>query len=543
MRLFRFALAWLALAAPASIAGAKETLVDPAKVTIPRFADVTEASGIDSVYKGEWQYMVGGGVATFDCDGSGLPSILLAGGENKAKFYRNVSKPGGDLRFREEASGLEFDKVVGAYPIDIDGDGIADLVILRVGENIVMRGKGDCRFERANEAWGFDGGDAWSTAMSATWERGALWPTIAIGNYINRGEEDAPWGTCTDNWLHRPDIVDGLPQRRFAPPRPLKPSFCSLSMLFSDWNKSGTPSLRVANDREYYEGGQEQMWRLEPGQTPSLYTEAEGWKYLRIWGMGIASYDLKGDGYPDYFVTSMADNKLQTLESVPADGALRPSFKDLGYVKGVTTHWPYTGGDKRPSTAWHAQFEDFNNDGYVDLFVAKGNVSAMPDFAAKDPNSLLLQTPDGKFQEAGEAAGIATFNVARGAAIADFNLSGKLDILVVNRNSRAQLWRNVSDHLGHWIEFRLRQPGPNVDAIGAWLEVRAGGRTQRREITIGGGHVSGQLGWRHFGLGEASDAEARVIWPGGETSEWSRVSADTFYLIERGAAPEIWRAK
>ena len=72
-------------------------------------------------------------------------------------------------------------------------------------------------------------------------------------------------------------------------------------MLFSDWNRSGTPSLRVANDREYYEGGQEQLWRIDPGKAPALYSESDGWKYLRIWGMGIATADLDGSGYPSYF--------------------------------------------------------------------------------------------------------------------------------------------------------------------------------------------------------------------------------------------------
>ena len=81
----------------------------------------------------------------------------------------------------------------------------------------------------------------------------------------------------------------------------------------------------------------------------------------------------------------------------------------MAFAKGVTAHRPYTGGDWHPSTAWHAQFEDVNNDGLVDLFIAKGNVAKMPDFAMKDPNNLLLQTSDGKFQEVGEAAGIASF--------------------------------------------------------------------------------------------------------------------------------------
>ena len=518
----------------------QEILADPQAVAIPHFVDDTAKVGIDSVYKGEWQYMVGGGVAAFDCAGDGFPSLVFSGGESPARFYRNVSTRGGDIRFQEETSGLELSNVIGAYPIDVDGDGINDLMLLRVGGNVLMRGLGECKFERANALWGFEGGDSWSTAFSATWERGAPWPTMAIGNYVDRHEEVAPWGTCTDNWLFRPLIGDGAPQRRFAPPVTLKPSFCSLSMLFSDWNRSGTPSLRVANDREYYEGGQEQLWRFEPGKTPTLFREDEGWKYLRIWGMGIASYDLKGDGYPAYFVTSMSDNKLQTLEATPSNGQSAPSFKDTAYPLGLTAHRPYTGGDLRPSTAWHAQFEDFNNDGLVDLFVTKGNVAAMPDFAQKDPNDLLLQTRQGKFEEAGEAAGLATFDNARGAVVADFNMNGQLDMVVVNRNSPAKFWRNLGVASNHWIEFDLQQPGPNRDAIGAWLELRLGDAIQRREITIGGGHASGQLGWRHFGLGAATEAEVRVLWPDGVADDWRKVTGDAAYILERGKPARRW---
>ena len=65
------------------------------------------------------------------------------------------------------------------------------------------------------------------------------------------------------------------------------------------------------------------------------------------------------------------------------------------------------GDDLKPSTAWHAQFEDVNNDGRPDLFVAKGNVDRMPDFAQKDPNNLLLQKPDASFTEVGDVAGVA----------------------------------------------------------------------------------------------------------------------------------------
>ena len=301
------------------------------------------------------------------------------------------ARAGGALKFAAEQSGLELDKVSGAYPLDVDSDGVTDIVLLRVGENVAMRGLGGCKFERANEAWGFDGGDAWWTALAATWEKGAEWPTIAVGSYIDRKEEISPWGSCTDNWLLRP----AAGERKFAAPVAAEAELLPAVDAVHRLEPLGhAVSLRVSNDREYYEGGQEQMWKIEPGKEPALYTAAEGWRTLRIWGMGIASYDLNFDGYPEYFLTIMADNKLQTLAAVPTDGsAPKPSYADVAWPKGVTAHRPYMGEDLKPSTGWHTQFEDVNNDGLVDLFIAKGNVWEMPDFAMKDPNNLLLQQP------------------------------------------------------------------------------------------------------------------------------------------------------
>ena len=520
----------LALGAPARAAD------DPPP---PRFTDATDASGLHASYDGDWQYMVGGGVAAFDCAHDGRPSVLIAGGESPAKFFRNVSPAGAAPKFELQTSGLELKSVVGAYPIDIDGDGEVDLVVLRVGEVDLMRGLGNCRFENANAAWGFESQDAWWTSFSATFEKGEKWPTLAFGSYVDR-TNDQPWGTCTQNLLYRPARESGEPQRRFAAPLPLSPSYCPLSMLFTDWNRSGTPSLRVSNDREYYEGGQEQMWRVPPGEPPRLYTEAEGWKYLRIWGMGIASYDLSGSGYPDYFLTSMADQKLQRVDRPDGGAPVKPGFTDIAFPKHVTAHRPYAGGDLRPSTGWHAQFEDLTNSGLVDLFIAKGNVAAMKDFADKDPNNLLMQRADGTFVEMGEKAGIVSFAQARGAALADFNLSGAIDILVVNRNAPAQFWLNDTPALGQWVELQASEDGPNRNAIGGWIEVRVGERVQRRELTVGGGHASGQMTWVHFGLGQAQQAEARVIWPDGTADDWRPVAANAFYWMRRGKGPMRW---
>ena len=265
---------------------------------------------------------------------------------------------------------------------------------------------------------------------------------------------------------------------------------------------------------------------------------------MRIWGMGIASYDLTGDGLPEVFLTSQGDNKLQTL----ADGAAQPHYRDIALQAGVTATRPYAGGDVLPSTAWHAEFQDVNNDGFVDLFVTKGNVEAMPDFAAKDPSNLMLGNADGTFTESGEAAGIVSFTRGRGAAVVDLNLDGMLDLVEVNRRADVSIYRDVGwgdaaqpAPMGDWVSVRLEQPGPNRDAIGSWIEVRTGDRTTEREVTIGGGHASGELGWIHFGLGGADEAEIRVHWPDGQMGPWLTLPEDRFATIERGAtAPLIW---
>jgi hypothetical protein len=81
----------------------------------------------------------------------------------------------------------------------------------------------------------------------------------------------------------------------------------------------------------------------------------------------------------------------------------------------------------------------------------------------------------------------------------------------------------------------VSQAAPNVDAIGAWVQVRTGDRLQQRQLVVGGGHAGGQLGWLHWGLGDADGAQVRVTWPDGEVGPWVDVDADTFVLVERGS--------
>ena len=178
-------------------------------------------------------------MAAFDCDDDGRSELYVAGGSSPAALFHNDSERGVALRFTPLPSPVtDLTAVTGAYPLDIDGDGNGDLVVLRVGEDVVLRGLGDCRFERANEALGVDGGDTWTVGFSATWEGDNGLPTLAFGDYLEPDGEG-----CEDSRLLRPDDSGIL----YGPTIALSPGYCTLSVLFSDWNRSG--AARSADDQ------------------------------------------------------------------------------------------------------------------------------------------------------------------------------------------------------------------------------------------------------------------------------------------------------
>lgn len=505
----------------------------------PAFTEAAASAGVEHRYSGGFDYFVGGGVAAFDCDDDQRLDLFLAGGEQAAALYANRTPAGGALAFeRRPAATTDLTGVTGAYPLDLDGDGHLDLVVLRRGENVLLRGLGGCAFEPANERLGLAGGDGWTTAFSATWEGDASLPTLAFGEYVIVDEDGQATPDCATNLLVRP----ALGGTSYDPPIALDPGWCPLSMLFSDWDRSGRRDLRVSNDRHYYRDGQEQLWRISPGEAPTEYLREDGWSRLQLFGMGIASHDLTGDGYPEVYLTSQGDNKLQTL----ADGPARPLYEDIALRRGATAHRPFTGGDILPSTAWHPAFADVNNDGFIDLYISKGNVEAQEDFAMRDPSNLLIGQADGTFIEGAEVAGLVDFARARGAAVVDLDGDGWLDIVQVVRNEPVRIWHNqgpaatggtAGARAGHWLSVELEQPGGNRNAIGAWLEVRVGEWQMTHEVTVGGGHVSGQAGPIHVGLGPATSADVRVTWPDGEVGPWQAVDADRVVTIARGADP------
>jgi len=448
----------------------------------------------DHIYGGGWEHFVGGGVAVFDCNGDTLPDLFAAGGENPAKLMINH----GDFVFADGAL-PKITGVTGAYPLDIDADGTLDLFVLRVGPNRLLMGGGDCTFTASDD---LPRDDAWSTAFTAWWEDDGK-PVMAVGNYVDRSNPEGPFGACDDNTILRAS-TGGYQST------PLSPGFCPLSMLAAG-DARGRTALRISNDRHYYiRDGYEQMWDIEERR---FLGADDGWQKVSLWGMGIASRDLTGDGRDEVMLTSMGDQLMQIAQN---DG----TYAAAPFTIGTYAQRPHTGDDGRPSTGWHAEFADVDNDGRADLFIAKGNVDQMPGLAIKDPNNLLMQNDDGTFRETADTAGVATKERARGAALADFDGDGRLDLVVMNRRAPMELYRNVTPDTGNWLEVNLSQPGGNVNAVGATVTVETDALRQSQQLSIGGGHAGGKALPLHFGLGNAQEAVVTVHWPNGQESTY-----------------------
>ena len=474
----------------------------------PHFVDETAASGVDHTYTGDFPYSVGGGVAVTDCDGDGRPDLYVAGGSGSAALYRNESPVGGPLRFvKVDDPAADLTGVLGAYPIDVDSDGQSDLVVLRDGENV-----GSPRDRAGADSNGRTRRGASLVATrspprSVRPGRGRReLPTLAFGNYVADADNPDPDHLCADNELIRPTTT--VSGDRYDAPIPLTPSWCALSMLFSDWDRSGRRDLRVSNDRHYYSDlsdGQDQLWRIAPGSRPVSIPPTRAGCRSGSRGWASAATTSTVDGYPDAYLTSQGSNVLQSLLAGPS----QPTFRDLALKLGVTAQRPSSGGDPLPSTAWHPEFTDVNNDGFIDLFVSKGNVETPARLRDEGPvrpvpRPTRWHVRPGRRGRRDRRLRTRPRRCPRrpGPRWTARSRRGLLRRAGADLAKRRDPDARLSGRSrGHWLDVRPTQPAPNVDAIGAWIEVRIGESVMRREVTVGGGHAGGELGWQHFGLG------------------------------------------
>jgi hypothetical protein len=247
--------------------------------------------------------------------------------------------------------------------------------------------------------------------------------------------------------------------------------------------------------------------------------------------MGIAIGDYRNDDTVGLYVTNFSDDYNTLFQN---DG--KGSFEDVSRAAGLLE-------PTIPFLGWGTWFFDYDNDGWLDLFVANGHVYPGVDEenwgTSYAQRPLLFRNLGGKRFEVVAArvgTGLGTSNVGRGAAAGDLFNDGHIDVVVNNLDGKPALLRNQVRNGNHWVEFKLVGTGNSPkDAIGASMQVVVNNMTQRRDVISGGSYESSCDLRLHFGLG-ASDkvSSVHIRWPDGVREKITLPAVDRIFTIVEG---------
>ena len=514
------------------------------------FIDVAEQAGIDFRHfsgkrTSQLPEDMGSGAAWGDYDADGWPDLYitnLAGpltlspeevrrSPAHSRLYRNNR----DGTFTDVSvdAGVDFRGFAnGAAWGDADNDGAADLVLTTFGGLVLYRNLGGGRFSDITQESGlgeFDG--FWVGASWADYDRDGLLDLYVTG-YVQYEQPDRR-ATSRQYDVENPASIN---PSSFKPERNLlfrnvggsrfeevglksgvsNPEGRSLSAAWADLDNDGWTDLYVANDVS-----DNVLYRnLGDGTFADVSHPARVADYRGA--MGIAVGDWDGDADPDLFVTHWIaqENAFYSNQSSDTGGQLR--FMDEADLHGL-------GQVSLDYIGWATSFLDVDNDGRLDLFVANGSTLQQ----SEDPTLLGVMTsqlfwnggPSEGFFDVSPVSGpyFGERHVARGAAVADFDRDGDLDIAVVHHGGRAALLRNDTPAENNWVsvtlEGRPEMGSPHRtarQAVGARLRLVAGGHVQTRQIGAQSSYASQNALTEHFGLGRHAGVDSLVVdWPSG----------------------------
>jgi hypothetical protein len=496
---------------------------------------------------------MGSGGCFFDYNGDSWPDIYLLNGAPLPGFdldeiprnhlYRNR----GDGTFEDvtKKAGVGHTGYgMGCSSGDIDNDGDADLYVTNYGPNVLYINNGDGTFRDGTAANVGDSSWGTSSAFVDYDSDGDL--DLYLVNYVDFTVETNKW--CGDfrrglkSYCH-PDVYGSVPDRLFRNDGGgrftdvtrkaglYRPEGKGLGVVSSDYDRDGHIDLYVANDST-----PNFLFRNNGDGTFKETTLIAGVGYSEDGraeaGMGTDFGDIDNDGFMDLVVCNLS-GETNTLYRNNGNG----TFTNHTFPSGL-------GEISLLYLSFGVDFLDYDNDADQDIIVANGHVlddiqEYNDAITYAERNFLFENRGGGRFHEVGSFRGedFRRPNVARGLAAADFDRDGDLDLLISTSNGRPRLLRNENNNGNHWIHFTLIGTTANRSAVGARVEVTAGGQRQVQEVRTGSSYLSqGDLGV-HFGLGSATRVDkVEVYWPGGQVEVLRGLEVDKFHTI-RQAAP------
>ncbi|MGI8467402.1 MAG: CRTAC1 family protein [Pyrinomonadaceae bacterium] len=528
---------------------------------IPQLEDVTAKTGIKFIHTSapEKKYIVesmSGGVLLIDYDRDGWLDIYLTnaatvdmtlkGQKSKSALYHNNHD--GTFTDVTDKAGVGFPGfAMGGAVGDYNNDGFPDLYITCLGGNVLYRNNGDGTFTDVTKQAGVADG-RWSTGASFGDYDGDGFEDLLVANYVDFKMTDLPaFGsapTCKfrgvgvqcgprglkgagDSLFH--NNGDGTftnVSKQFGADDPN--GFYGMQTVWSDFGNRGKLDAYIANDSTpnfFYrnDGNKFTEIGLESGTGVSADGSEQG-------SMGVAVGDYLHTGNFSIFVTNFADEYNTLYRN---DGNY--NFTDVSFAAKVA--------QVRSNVGWGTGFVDFDNDGWLDLFVVNGHVyPQVTEFLSgtqyRQPRLLYINQGDGTFCDASNLAGksLQELHASRGAAFGDLNNDGKMDVVIGDLDSSPTILRNAGGDENHWITLELAATKGSPLAIGARVKVTTGKVVQTDEIRSGGSYLSQNDLRLHFGLGKAAKADSiEIRWTDGKTETLKDVAADKFYAVLEGA--------
>lgn len=491
----------------------------------------------------------GSGAAWIDYDNDGLlDAFLVSGPGAPSRLYRNQ----GNNKFTDvtEQTLPELEGWgQGVCAGDVDNDGFTDLFVTYWGGNRLLRNVQGRRFEDATKVAGLEQFRArYNTGCAfLDYDRdGDL--DLFVANYLKfdfqttprPGENPycyyrniptacGPRGLPFDrNILYRNDgsgkFTDvSEPSGIAAPSRNY-----ALGVVTGDFNGDGWTDLYVACDRTpsiLYINQQDGTFEDEALFRGTALDE-DG---QALSGMGVAAADYNGDGSTDIFRTNFSDER-STLYRNRGEG----DFDEVTVAAGMGINTRYVG--------WGTGFIDYDNDGLEDILLVNGHVfpevERMPgDIRYRERAILYRNLGDGRFEDVSESSGpgILELHAARGAAFADADNNGRVDVLVNNQNEPPSLFTtDVAE--ANWIILQLEGTDSNRSAIGAKVRLTADGRTQSAEVRGGGSYLSQNSLRLRFGIADANSATIEITWPNGQSQSADNLRANEIHHVRENTA-------
>ncbi len=518
----------------------------PKPATSPWFEEVAATSGVrfqhDPGLSGRYflPEIMGAGGALLDYDRDGDLDLFLVQSKGRHQLFRNDTPPGGTLRFSDQTAALggASGYGMGAAVSDVDGDGWPDIYVTQLGPNLLLRNLGNGTFADISQQAGATD-PRWSTSATfADYDHDGR-PDLFVLNYVDftpdnhvecRSASGQP-DYCTPR-AYRPitsSLYRNLGGGRFADVSVRaglnQAKGPGLGVVALDANDDGWLDFFVANDSManlLWVNGANGTFREEALTAGLAYSEDGVAKA----GMGVALGDFDNDGDEDILVANLTREGATLFRR---DGPLA-WFDNSLLTRTRKLSFDYTG--------FGAGWADFDQDGWLDLFIANGAVTIQPQQAASSypfqQKNLLLRNEQGKqLVETHGAAGpaLALEEVSRGALFGDLDQDGDLDVVVTNNNGPVRILRNIVPQPGSWLAVQIDDEALLPARIG--LE-RMNGSTLWRRAHRDGSYLVSNGPLAHFGLGAEREFRGlSVIWPDGTKSRFAGGPANRLIRLKR----------